>query len=134
MALKVEWRSVIEGRELNTGDNSQIRTAMVETTDLTITGVVTLRKWAKYCTSVEKQSGLTKENVPYRPTKDGISFPASAIPAIIEDLQRIYKEAEKRGVADYTPISQKPAQPAPPPAEEEKPHAVKAKPKRVKVV
>ena len=127
---KSEWKNLVEGQQILTGENSQLRLALVETTDKSITGVVTIRKWAKYCTAVDKMAGLTKDSVPFRPTQDGISFPASVLPAIIADLQKIYQEAIRQGVAEFVPTPT----PAPaPPVEEKTSKALPAK-SRKKIV
>lgn len=118
MAQKAEWRNVFEGREISTGDNSEVRTALVETTDLNVTGVVTIRKWAKYTTTDDKERGLSKDDVPFRPTRDGLSFPASVIPEIIQDLQKIHDLALEKGVVNFVPAAYRQEAPV---AEKKKP-------------
>lgn len=126
MREKAKWVNVKSGKEVNTGENSQIRTTLLETEDKAITGVVHLHKWAKYCTAMDKQQGLTKENVPFRPaggsSGNGISFPASVIPHLIADLKEMYDFAVANGMVEFDPTVE-------PEPVAEKPKA-KAKPRK----
>ena len=98
-----EWINVVSGSEIKTGVNSQIRTAMVESVGNKIMSILVIRKWAKYCTVADKMAGFNKDDVPFRPTKDGVSFSASFIPQVIADLQKIYDCAIENGMAKYDP-------------------------------
>jgi len=120
MREKAKWVNAKSGKEITTGENSQIRSSLLETEDKSVTGVVHLHKWAKYCTATDKQQGLTKENVPFRPaggsSGNGISFPASIIPSLIDDLQGIYDFAVANGMVDFDPsVAQETAKVAPKP-------------------
>ena len=42
------WEKQIEGKGIYTGENSQIRTMIIEREDREISGVLTIRKWARY--------------------------------------------------------------------------------------
>ena len=115
MREKAKWVTAMNGKELPTGENSQIRASLIETEDKKTVGVVHLHKWAKYLTASDKQQGLTKDTVPFRPagaTKEGgsngISFPASVIPAMIADLKAMYDFAVSNGMVEFDPTTIEP--------------------------
>lgn len=98
---KMEWINRAEGNKIATGDKSQLRIAIVETADGKITGVCAIRKWAKYATAQDKNAGLTKESVPFRPTTDSVSFPISIVPEVINELQALLNCAVEEGIIHF---------------------------------
>jgi hypothetical protein len=104
MGIKEElWITRFTGTEIKTGRNSQIRTILNEAINSSFGGVVTFRKWARYCTVNDKMKGFTKEEIPFRPTKDGLSFSSGMIPQIITELQKIYDYALENDMIKYDP-------------------------------
>lgn len=85
------WVNVVEGDNVATGDNSQIRTGVIERSDKVVTGVVMIRKWSKYVKKDEKVLGVTLDDVEFRPTKDGLSLPIAKLSELIAELQKIEK-------------------------------------------
>ena len=59
MMAAVCWENIACGTEIPTGENSQVRSALVSTVDRKITGVITIRKWARYCTAMDRKIGLS---------------------------------------------------------------------------
>lgn len=107
---KALWNQLVENEGISTGENSQIRVNLSQTTDDEGNDIVSvgMHKWAKYITATDKMGGITsKESVPFRPTggasKQTLAFPPSAIPAIIADLQKVYDHAVKAGIIDTVP-------------------------------
>jgi len=102
---KSEWINRLQAKNLNSGDNSQVRMSLAETVDGSITGVVQIRKWAKYVNAQDRNAGQTKDSVPFRPTLDGLGFPVSLVPEIIKELQAIMDFAVENCMVQYTPPS-----------------------------
>lgn len=90
-----DWNNMYEGKEVKTGDNSEVRTSVIERSDGEISGIVTIRKWAKYIKKDERMHGLLLDDMEFRPTKDGLSIPISALPALIKELEEMKDWAEK---------------------------------------
>jgi hypothetical protein len=65
---------------------------------------VSLREFAKYVKADEKKSGVTIEEVDYRPNANGCTFSLDVIDAIISALQEVRAEmleekpAKKKGI------------------------------------
>ena len=91
------WEKQAEGKEIFTGENSQIRTMIIERDDREISGVLTIRKWARYVKKDERELGLTLDEAEFRPTKDGLSLPLSSVTELIEELQKLEKWAKAEG-------------------------------------
>jgi hypothetical protein len=112
---KNEWINRVESKNLNSGENSQVRMSLGETIDGSVQGVVQIRKWAKYCTAIDKAAGNTKDSVPFRPTNDGLGFPVALVPEIISELQAIYDYAIANKMVQYIPPKNETEKPANPP-------------------
>jgi hypothetical protein len=102
-----DWKKIIVTKGILTGDNSKLHTVLLETADHSVTGCVSIQKWAKYLTAVDKMNGLTKANVPFRPpafnNAQKISFPAAVIPELLIELKSIYEHAVANKMIKFIP-------------------------------
>ena len=95
--MSYEWKKQVEGEPVFTGDNSQIKTMIIEREDNHVKGIVAIRKWARYVKREERELGVTLDDVDFRPTKDGFSLPISTLPMLLKELQKIEKWAKSEG-------------------------------------
>ena len=84
-----EWIELVGGERVFTDENSQIRTAIIERSDKQVSGVLTIRKWARYVKKEEKEMGVTLAETGFRPTRDGLALPLSSLTELIQELQKL---------------------------------------------
>ena len=92
-----EWIELVGGERVFTDENSQIRTAIIERSDKQVSGVLTIRKWARYVKKEEKEMGVTLAETGFRPTRDGLSLPLSSLTELIQELQKLEVWARTEG-------------------------------------
>ena len=91
-----EWIEFVGGEKVFTGENSQIRTAIIERSDKQVGGVLTIRKWARYVKKEEKEMGVTLAETGFRPTRDGLALPLSSLTELIQELQKLEVWAKEK--------------------------------------
>ena len=91
------WINSLQLLPIKSGENSEVRLSVVcRNDDPNITAVV-FQKWARYLTAEEKRGGLQKEEAPFRPTGDKVSFPLLCIGELssqFKSLQPIVENEE----------------------------------------
>ena len=92
-----EWIELVGGEKVFTGENSQIRTAIIERSDKQVGGVLSIRKWARFVKREEKEMGVTLEESGFRPTRDGLALPLESVPMLVKELQRLEEWAKTEG-------------------------------------
>lgn len=92
-----EWIELVGGERVFTDENSQIRTAIIERSDKQVSGVLTIRKWARYVKKEEKEMGVTLAETGFRPTRDGLALPLSSLTELIQELQKLEVWARTEG-------------------------------------
>ncbi len=91
-----EWIELVGGEKVFTGENSQIRTAIIERSDKQVGGVLTIRKRARYVKKEEKEMGVTLAETGFRPTRDGLALPLSSLTELIQELQKLEVWAKEK--------------------------------------
>ena len=87
--MKAEWKSVAIGKDITLSDNAIVKVSIAERVDKKVTGILSIRKWAKYVTKDEKAMGIPLEAVEFRPTNDGISIPVEKLEELLKELKAI---------------------------------------------
>lgn len=93
-----EWRILFESKKVVAPGTTYLNVSIGETVDGERVGEVNLRKWAKYVKKDEKALGMKKDDMIYRPSTQGVTFPYTAIPFLIAELQAAYDFALKNGI------------------------------------
>lgn len=91
-----EWIELVGGEKVFTGENSQIRTTIIERSDKELGRVLSIRKWARYVKREEKEMGVTLAETGFRPTRDGLALPLSSLTELIQELQKLEVWAKEK--------------------------------------
>lgn len=93
MSKRRDWRILAESNCIQTQKTSFVNVSLCETLDKDHSGIVNIRKWDKFLKKEEYLAGLQREEMPSRPTTQGLLVPFTCIPELIKELQQIYNYA-----------------------------------------
>ena len=99
MSKRRDWRILSESNRIQTQETSFVNVSLCETLDKDRTGIVNIRKWDKFLKKEEYLAGLQREEMPSRPTTQGLVVPFTCIPELIKELQQIYSFAIDNNVS-----------------------------------
>jgi hypothetical protein len=82
----LEWETVISPRCIERSDNTRVYVSVTQLKGGKSKPMVSFREFGHYLKKAEAEQGLTKEDMPYRPGTNGITFPVEALDSMISVL------------------------------------------------
>lgn len=101
MVKKPEWETIVPARQVQRSDSTQVGVSVTQ-----LAGghnpMVSMREFKQYATKAERAEGLTKDDMPYRPGDNGITFPVERLDDMITVLLAIKDDLEGGKKAEKT--------------------------------